>query len=128
MIVTQVLKFPVQPFISERFKKMTKYVLWVVIGITVLPSVYFGYTLVQKEHFSEKAGAYVENVAVVNENFLLKHHINADRRTIRLTYGGNSLNEQDKEAIRKKAEDFGIQKAEIIIEQGLKLNDLSAQF
>lgn len=128
MIVTQVLKFPVQPFISERFKKMTKYVLWAVIAVTVLPSIYFGYTLVQKERFAERAGSYVESVAVVNENFLLKHNINAGQRTIRLTYGGNSLSKDDKEAIRKRAAEFGIKEADIVIEQGLTLHDMTAQF
>lgn len=127
MIVTQVLKFPVQPFITDRFKKMTKYVLWIVIAVTVLPSLYLGYTLVQKERFSERAKLYVENVAVVNENFLLRHDVDAGKRIIRLTYGGNSLNDIDKAAIRKRAHDFGIEQAEIYIEQGLKLNDFATE-
>ncbi len=127
MIVTQVLKFPVQPFITDRFKKMTKYVLWIVIALTVLPSLYLGYTLVQKERFAERAKLYVENVAVVNENFLLRHDIDAGKRTIYLTYGGNSLDATDKASIRKQAANFGIEKAEIVIEQGLKLNDFAAE-
>lgn len=123
MIVARILKFPAHPFITDRFKKLTKLALWMIIVVTVVPSLYFGYTLVQKEKFVENANSFINNVGVVKDNYLLKNETNADKRTIKLIYAGNTLSEDDKSGIILKANDFHLEDCKIIVEQGLNMDN-----
>lgn len=128
MIVTQILKFPKHSFISSKYKKVTKFTLWIVISITVLPSVYLGYTLVKKEKFQNSADLYVSSVANFNENFLLRHTIDADSRTIELIYGGDNMATSEKKLIKGEAIKYGLTDASINIVQGLKMKDFHDEF
>lgn len=125
MIVTQILKFPVKPFITDRFKLLTKWTLWIVISITVLPSFYFGYTLVQKEHFQNQSEQYVKNVSVYENNYLLKSEVDASKRSIKLVYAGKELNKEDKQAIIDQAKNFELENCFIDINQGFNLNSFN---
>jgi uncharacterized hydrophobic protein (TIGR00271 family) len=117
--VSQLLKFPIRGSISDSRKKKINRGISAVITIVLLPSIYFGYQLVQQEKFTISANQYVSNVSIYDGNFLLKHDVNSKNETIRLIYGGNKLSESQKNSIKDKAKDFGIQSAIIMIEQGL---------
>lgn len=125
ILISQILKFPIRTIVESAQK--TKVNRWIsfVITVTILPSIYFGYGLVQKEKFTENANRYTRNVSIYEGNYLLKSEINADKQAITLVYGGTSLNEDHKEAIRVKAKDFELDKAEINIQQGFAFDDIS---
>lgn len=127
MIVARILKFPAHPFITERFKKMTKLALWMIIVVTVVPSLYFGYTLVQKEKFVENANNFINNVGIVKDNYLLKNETNPDQRTIKLIYAGNTLSDDDKKGIVLKANDFNLKDCKIVVEQGLNMDNYKSE-
>ena len=120
--ISQLLKFPIRTILEDSQRKRVNQGISVVIVLILIPSIYFGYLLVQKEKFSENAVRYIRNVSVVEGNYLLKNEVNPDKKTITLVYGGATLSEQQKEDIRSKASDFNIGKAEINFQQGLSLD------
>lgn len=128
MVVTQILKFPKHNFISTKYKNVTKLTLWIVISITVIPSLYFGYTLVKKEKFQNSADLYVISVANFNENFLLRNSIDSKTRTIELIYGGSNMSDSVQELIKNEALKFGLINTSVNIVQGLKMNDFHDEF
>lgn len=125
VIISQVLKFPIRTLIDPLRKKRVNQYIYIVMIATLLPSIYFGYVLVQNEKFSEKALNYVKNITVFEGGYLLKNEINANKRTIRLIYGGNSLAGKSREAIKEKAKDFDLDTSKIIIVQGFAINENS---
>jgi len=78
---------------------------------------------VQKEHFMESAARYVDNIAVVEGNYLLRHDIDPNKRTIRLVYGGSSLSAEQKEEITDRAVNFGLKDIAIEFQQGFSYAD-----
>lgn len=126
VIISQILKFPIRASLEPAEKVRVNRAISVVITLMLIPSIYFGYNLVQKERFSDNAAKYVQNVSVVEGNYLLKHEVNADKKTIQLTYGGASLTENDKKAIREKAAGFSLAGATIHFQQGLVIDALSS--
>jgi len=118
IIVSQILKFPIRTDISSYQK--TKINRWISLVITLIfiPSIYFGYQLVKKESFIENAKSYVQNVTVVDGNFLIKHEINPDKKVVSLLYAGRSLSDFHKKEITQRAELFKLKNAEIIINEG----------
>lgn len=124
-LISQILKLPIRGTIAEAQKKRINQMISVVLTLVLIPSIYFGYLLVQKEKFTERAGMYIENISVVEGNYLLKHEINPKTRTIKLVYGGTSLTEAQKEDILERAGDFSLEEVNIQMEQGFSYADIA---
>lgn len=125
VVISQILKFPIRTLVDKQYKQKVNRWISVVILIVLLPSIYFGYGLVQKEKFNENANRYITNVSTIEGNFLLKSDINVRTQTITLIYGGLHLSGDQKAMIIEKASTFNLQKANIIIQQGLAIDNLS---
>lgn len=123
--VSQFLKFPIRTLISPGQKKRINQMISLVIAIVLVPSIYFGYGLVQKERFSENAGRYIENISMYEGNYLLTHSVKPEKREIILVYGGMDLTEQQKAAIVNKSGDFNLKKAVVTVKQGLSFENYS---
>lgn len=125
VVMSQVLKFPIRTLVDEAQKKRVNQWISVIIALVFIPSIYFGYKLVQQETFNENANKYTRNVSVVEGNYLLKSEINPQRKTILLVYGGSSLTEEQKQRIIERAEDFSIEDAKIEFQQGFSFDELT---
>ncbi len=123
LFVSQALKFPIRTIVDPKRKKQVNQVISTIITITLLPSLYFGYILVQKEKFAENALLFSKNITLLDGSYLLKYDINASKEYIHLVYGGNALSDIQKKKIAAKAKEFGLEKAEIEIDQGFALDE-----
>lgn len=125
LLISQILKLPIRGTIAEPQKKRINQMISLVLALVLIPSIYFGYLLVQKENFTERAARYIDNISVVEGNYLLKHEINPKTRTIQLVYGGTSLSGEQKEEIRIRAADFSLKDVTIDFKQGFSYADLA---
>lgn len=123
VLISQILKFPIRSNIDPLQKRRINNGIWTVILLVFIPSIYFGYVLVQKEKFKLNASKYIENISIVEGNFLLRNKINENTRQISLIYGGPTLNEEQKDRIRKRAMDFSLDNTVIQFTQGLKFEE-----
>lgn len=120
--ISQALKFPIRAEIPDKRKSNIDKTITLIIAIVLLPSLYFGWKLVQEEKFVQKANRYVQNISMVNGNYLLKHEIIPSQKNITLIFGGSGLSDDQKAAIKSKLADFEITDAEIEIKQGLSFS------
>lgn len=127
LLISQILKLPIRGTIAEPQKKRINQMISFVLALVLIPSIYFGYLLVQKENFTERAGRYIDNISVVEGNYLLKHEINPKTRTIELVYGGTSLIDSQKEEIRNRAGDFNLTDITIEFRQGFSYSDAAVR-
>ena len=118
LFVSQLLKFPIRTLVDERKKRRVNRYISTVIAIVFLPSIYFGYTLVVKEKFTENATKYISNVSLLDDIYLLKSDIDTKNESISLVYGGNSMDDETRQSIIDKAKDFNLDKAQILVRQG----------
>jgi uncharacterized hydrophobic protein (TIGR00271 family) len=124
MVISQILKFPIRTLVDKNKKKYVNRLISVIITLVLIPSIYFGYKLVQKERFIDHASKYVKNISIIEGNYLLKHEINPANKSVLLIYAGASLNENQKQRIKDKALDFSLDDVEIKIQQGLSFDDI----
>ncbi len=125
LIISQILKLPIRGTIDDAQKKRINHMISLILTLVLIPSIYFGYNLVQKEKFVERAARYIDNVAVVEGNYLLKHEIDPKNRTIQLVYGGTSLSAEQKEDITSRAANFDLKGIVIDFHQGFSYADAS---
>jgi uncharacterized hydrophobic protein (TIGR00271 family) len=126
-IVSQLLKFPITTIFDKVQKQRVNQWISIIIIITLIPSVYLGYLLVQTERFRENGKKYVNNVDVHNGNYLLKYEIMPEKKTIKLIYGGSELSSEDIMRIKSKANNFMIDSSMITVEQGFSVEKLNAK-
>ncbi len=130
VIISQILKFPIRTLVDARQKNRVNQLISAVIVIVLLPSIYFGYLLVQKERFNYNAQHYVSNVSTFEGHYLLKHSVDPDRKSIELVYGGPTMTDTQKESITGKSADFFRLQPNVHISQGLSFtskNDESVE-
>lgn len=122
VFISQFLKFPIRTVVNPASKAKVNRYITVIILLTLLPSIYFGYNLVQNEKFNTDAEKYTASITFFDGAYLIKNEIIPNEQKIRLIYGGNEINENYKSEIINRAKDFNLENAEIIIEQGFSLN------
>jgi uncharacterized hydrophobic protein (TIGR00271 family) len=125
VIISQILKFPIRTIIDSKQKKKVNRSISIVILLVLVPSIYFGYKLVQKEKFMENATKYIKEISVIEGNYLLKNEINPNTKSISLVYGGASLTDTQKSVIKEKAKNFTLQNAKIEFHQGFSFDEIT---
>lgn len=118
LVTARFLKFPFKHLPNERDELIAKRIVWGVVILTILPSLYFGYDIVQQNRFTQRANRFVENEAVFPNDYLLKKTIDAKNHAISLTYGGEFITEDKIEQLRSKLPAYDIGKATLEIKQG----------
>lgn len=119
----RLLKFPIWSPPDEAFKKRIDNWVTVIVVATIIPSIYFGYRLVQQEQFNNAAAAFIRNESHIDGDYLLKSDVDARQKSIRLIYGGRQIPDSVKNQIIAKASPYAIEGARIIVQQGFSVND-----
>lgn len=120
-LIVRFLKFKVKQFENKAYqKKVSRYII-AIITITILPSIYLAYRIVDKSIFENNARNFVseefrfKNTQVVNRTF--KYATNA--REIDLLLIGYELPEREIDSIRKKLSNYNLNNTKLVIRQGL---------
>lgn len=122
VLFSQLLNFPIRTLVEPAQKTRVNRWISIITTITIIPSLYFGYLLVQKEKFNKKASTFIQSVGAVDGSYLLRHHIDASTESITLTYGGNVLGEPGKQQITARAAECDLEDAKLNFEQGFSFN------
>lgn len=124
LITSRLLKFPFKVHPDEKVKIRVNRIVWAIALITLLPSIYFGYDIVQQNEFQKKANRFVENEAVFPNNFLLNKHIEPNSKGITLTYGGLLIKDSAISDLKSKLSKYDLADCNLKIQQGFSyLND-----
>ncbi len=118
LLVCQVLKFPIRSVVDPQKRKRVNRVISAVLLITIVPSIIFGYNLVQQENFSEAANRYIQNISVLKSAYLLESNVDVNHRSIDLLYSGYGLSDEDMVKVKETALVFQLDTTKIAIVSG----------
>ena len=118
LITTRILKFPFKHLPEPKDELKAKRVVWAVVIVTLLPSIYFGYDMVQQNKFHQSANQFIENEAHFPNDYLLKKNIDAKNKTITLTYGGQVIEEKEIAILKGKLSKYNLSNTTLEIRQG----------
>lgn len=122
LLIVRYLRVPFSESVLESDRKRTRYVVYLVMVLTILPSIYFGYKLVKEEQFKEQAEKFCTSVKQINDKFLLEHSIEPENYRVTLVYGGDAMTPAEKHAILRRTAWFGLDSNAVVVEQGITLN------
>lgn len=130
-IIVQFLRFKKAEYLDETKAKMVNRVIYLLVAVTIIPSLYFGYNIVKKSAFELNAKNFVNNEFTAQEPYyVIKQDINYNSRKnnkIDLYIGGymDSLAIVEKKENMKK---YNLSESCIlVIKQGNQLRDVMKQ-
>jgi uncharacterized hydrophobic protein (TIGR00271 family) len=118
LITVRLLKFPVKHANDPHKEIKNRRIITAIIIITLIPSIYSGYLMIQQNKFTRQAQQFVEAFSSVEGDYLLNKEINADKREITLVYAGNEIKEAQISLMKDKLKVFGLENAGLIVKQG----------
>jgi len=117
-IISRLLKFPYKHLHNEKSDKRAKRILWSVVIITLVPSIYLGYDLVQQDRFNKNANSFFANEAHFSNDYLLNRKIDPKNKIITLVFGGKEIALKDIEQTRVQLKKYNLADANLEIKQG----------
>ncbi|CAN5378860.1 TIGR00341 family protein [soil metagenome] len=121
LVTARFLQFPRKHLEDAHDEVVSKRIVFGVVLLTLLPSIYFGYDIVQQNRFRQKAGRFIDAEAVFPNDYLLKKNIDAKAKLIRLTYGGELIAADVIENLKSKLDTYGLNGAKLEIKQGFSI-------
>lgn len=124
LITTRFLKFPFKHLPKMEDERKARRLVLVLVLITALPSIYFGYDLVQQNKFTQRATQFIEAEAIFPNNYLLKKIIDPKSKKITLTFVGKFLETKAVDQLKGKLRQYNLDSTVLTVRQGLSyLND-----
>jgi uncharacterized hydrophobic protein (TIGR00271 family) len=122
-IIVRLLHFPYKHQQSKKAEVLAHRIILLVVLVTVLPSLYLGYDLVQQVRFTENANQFVANEAHFPNDYLLSKKIDAKNRRISLVFGGKEILLEEIEKLKGEMKKYKIENAVLEIKQGFSYLD-----
>lgn len=118
LITAKFLDFPVKHLLKAKDEVRAKRIVWGVVLITLIPSIYFGYDLVQQNKFKHRVNLFIEKEAVFPNDYLLKKEIDLKKKSIILTYGGEFIDQSRIALLKSKLAKYQLKNTSLEIRQG----------
>lgn len=118
LITVRLLKFPLVHLPDAKAEKRSKMLVWIVVLLTLVPSIYFGYDIVQKNRFEQNANKFVEKESFFSNDYLLKKTIDSKNQKIILVYGGAPIEHQQIDSLKLKLKTYNLPDSALTVQQG----------
>lgn len=113
------LKFPLTRLKNKVQERNIARLIIIITSITVIPSVYFGYELIQKNKFETYANRFIQNEFTEEGILVLRRNISYKNKTIDITILDPNFDSTKINAISNKLAQFSIPEAELNIRNGM---------
>lgn len=120
-IVVKILKFPLKQLQDKKTEARAKRIVFSIIIVIVLPSVYFGYEMVQQNKFIRNANLFIEAHSSLEGTYLLSKHIDPQKENITIVYGGKKVLPIQIDRMKEQLAIFGLKNTTLTVKQGFSI-------
>jgi uncharacterized hydrophobic protein (TIGR00271 family) len=117
-LFTRIMQFPLKHLPNQRSERMAKRVIWLVVLVTLTPSLYFGYDLVRQDRFTKNATRFINTEAHFQNDYLLSKKIDPKSREITLVFGGKQISSREIDELTLRLNSYQLEKTRLTINQG----------
>jgi uncharacterized hydrophobic protein (TIGR00271 family) len=118
LFMSRVLKLPVKGFDAQEHTGKRRLALAVITLLTLLPSIYFAYTMIRNEDFKKKAKNFIAREAIFENDYLLSSVVTPELKKITLVYGGREIRKSEIDSLTAKLDYYNLAGAELEVKQG----------
>jgi len=118
LITLRFLEYPFKQLPNIKDEVKAKRLVWSVVVITIIPSIYFGFTLVQDNKFKLRVNDFITHETNFKEDYLLHKIIDFKKKSITLTFGGRKIEAEEIENLKAKLKEYNLEGSKLEIKQG----------
>lgn len=119
LITIKFLKYPIRHLKDSKADKRSLRIIYIVTLLTIVPSIYFGYEMIQQNRFIRNANLFINSHSSIEGIYLLNKSIEPSKKNITLIYGGRDLTEFQIKNMQDQLELFGLKNTSLNIKQGI---------
>ncbi|MEP6750211.1 MAG: DUF389 domain-containing protein, partial [Bacteroidota bacterium] len=117
-IIIRLLHFPLKDLHSVQSEKRAKRIVWFIVLLTLLPSIYFGFDIVQQNRFTKNANRFITNEAHFTNDYLLNKKIDAKAESITLVFGGKEISPEEIQSLKFLLTNYQLDSSALEVKQG----------
>ncbi len=117
-LAARFLNFPIIHLSDKKSEMRSRLVVWAVVFITLLPSIYFGYDMIRQNRFQQKVNNFISTEAIFPNNFLLEKKIDIKNDKVVLVYGGQGINKDEIAKLQAKLPKYDLDHIKLEVRQG----------
>ncbi len=121
-LIVRFLKFPHKQIVEKaRALTVKKYIL-IIVTLTILPSIYFAYKIIQQAIFKADAISFVNKEFIFEQTQILNRtyeYNRPDSNKIELILAGETLDEETIHRLHQKLTDYDLNKTKLVLKQGI---------
>lgn len=117
-IFVRVQHFPQKRLENGKADKISHRIVWLVVLVTLLPSIYFGYDIVQQDRFTKNANRFINYEAHIPNDYLLNKKIDAKEKKITLVFGGEEITKDKIAELESALTKYNLSDAKLEVNQG----------
>lgn len=118
-LMVRFLHFPLIQYKDEHTAKKVKLFIYTIVIITLLPSIYIAYQMIQRNVFESNSAHFINKELNFNDNTIIERKISASEKTISLVYIGKGVSNELLENAKKKMPDYHLMNAKLLVKQGV---------
>jgi uncharacterized hydrophobic protein (TIGR00271 family) len=118
-IMVRVLHLPQHHFVDKARERRMKRFVWLTVVLTLLPSVYLAYRIVQQSVYRKRAGDFITREFNLPEAQIISRSIDPDTRTIELLLLGAPLSDQQIQQRTERLPRYGLPMTRLRVRQNL---------
>jgi uncharacterized hydrophobic protein (TIGR00271 family) len=118
LLIVRFLHFPIKQLHTQESETRAKRIVWIVVMITLIPSIYFGYDIVKQNRFTNDITRFITNEAHFENDYLLSKKIDAKKEAVTLVFGGKEISKKEILELKAKLKNYNLEKCALEIKQG----------
>lgn len=115
------LKFPLKQEVDKAHTTKVKRYIYIVVTITILPSIYFAYQIVQQTIFNTNAANFINKEFVFNQSQIINKtytYNRNDSNIIEVLLTGEKIDQSTIDKLTKKLPHYSLDKVRLVVKQG----------
>ena len=127
LVTVKLLHFPLKHLQDRRTEIHSRRIVVAITILTLIPSIYLGYQMVQQNRFIHNANLFIKVNSAIEGNYLLNKDIDYHDRKITLIYGGKNIPQSKINSMNEQISAFGLKEVTLSVKQGISTLDDSKE-
>ena len=119
LLLIRYIRPPRKKYEDEARGQKIKVYIYIVVLVTLLPSIYLAYGMVTKVMFNSKAHEFIKNELNFENSFIARQNISADKHQIDITLVGQKISDEKLAEIAQKLPTYKLKDAKFTVHQNV---------
>lgn len=122
-VTVRFLKFPNKEIIDLKTKKKVQNWIGLIVVLTLVPSIYFGYEFIREIKFKTQATQFITEQVHLKNNFIISKNIEYKNQSIELVFGGKKIDSTEIKLLKQSLKVYNLNQVNLIIKEGFSFSN-----